>query len=77
MSTRLLAPFRSRLTILYGSRSWRASSPFFSPRSHATQTGFHVQLAYRCLTSDWESSFSHTRLDLNPKSNSSILLRTA
>jgi hypothetical protein len=77
MSTRFLAPFRSRLTILYGSRSWRASSPFFSLRACATQTAFHVQLAYRCLSSAWESFFSCICLPLNSKSNSSILLRTA
>ena len=80
MSRPLYPPF-DRLTNLLAFCSsgfvWHASTLFFSPLQFSTQPAFHVQLPYRCRTSDWESFLSHTQMDLNPKSNSSALLRTA
>lgn len=80
MSIRLPARFPyflSPLTLLLGSFVWHASTLFSPSLPLATQPDFHVQLSYLCLTSDWESFFSHTCFTLNPKSNSSALLRTA
>ncbi len=80
MSTRLLAYFRyflPVLTLLLGSLIRHASNLVSSTLHLSTRPHFHVQLSYRCLTSDWESFLSHTQIDLNPKSNSSALLRTA
>ncbi len=80
MSTRLPAPFRdfsSVLIPLLGSLVSHAPTLFSASLLLSTLTHFHVQLSYRCLTSDWESCLSHTQIDLNPKSHSSALLRTA
>jgi hypothetical protein len=80
MSTQLLAHFRyfpPALTLLPGSFVWHVCPSLSAFLLLATPPHFHVQLSYRCLTSDWESSLSHTQIDLNPKSSSSALLRTA
>jgi hypothetical protein len=80
MSTRLLARFRDflpALTLLRSSLLWRVSTSFSCSRFCSTRPDFHVQLSSLCLTSDWESFLSHIQIDLNPKSNSSALLRTA
>jgi len=80
MSTRRLARLRFSLlslTLLRGGSLWHASTSFFCSHFFSTRPHFHVQLSYRCLTSDWESFLSHTQIDLNSKSNSSALLRTA
>lgn len=80
MSSLLPAHFRfflPLLTFLLRSLISHASPPFSFPLRLSTRPDFHVQLSYRCLTSDWESFLSHARSHLNPKSNSSTLLRTA
>ena len=65
------------LTFIPGSLVLHAPSLTSFPFWLSTQPDFHVQLFYLCLTSDWESFLSHIRFALNPKSNSSALLRTA
>jgi len=80
MSTalRIRFPFLlPRLTAFRNRLLWRISTPFSYIRFFSIPPNFHVQLSPLCLTSDWESFFSSTRLALTPKSNSRAFLRTA